>query len=936
MDAKRLMAALIVGIMIVSGLGIVSVGAASDEIIIEPEATPPIEKNTVPRVVLFEDFTSWECPPCSSFSPVFSAVIDANGYSKVAPAMYHVWWPNYDDDPIYQYNKVEVTNRVNYYGCNYVPWLVVDGTQQATSTTQSVLQGYLNNRLAVPANISMDTQGWISGGVGEIGVTITAVENIAATDLYMRAMLWETDITRPLWNYRLGVYDSPPYPNGETVLDWGVWDYVPDDKGTRIWPNGATAGDKVDIVLPFDISDVDGLVESKVGVTVFVQSQSTKYVEQAAVDTFDNFPPTATMTSPAPATAEQILSGTIPIIWTATDVEDSQASLDISIDYSADGGHTWTNIMSGTDNNVAPYTYNWNTVSAGIPDGPGYKVRVKATDSQGDWGRPQSIQAFSIDNTANDRWYLQVETSGANMDLDMRPVENTPNSVTTPRITAAGQYFLGKWDTALTFTDKNINGEWTFNVYGKTPDPGYVPLVAYMYAKVFTSSNPATPLDTTILDNENVGAFKTSHLFSWTDTLSGTIVNGDNLLIEIWVSAVGGPYPDHAFMSPNAGFNTSAAPWYFTAVTSNTDGYGTAAGNYVATNGNPGGYVNVVLTPPGSGVATRVIRSGYWEVPITIGCVPTNPVLNLDWKCFSVGTDKEFTYAYAFVSKEKGVPAGGTPDLIAASVWNQPITATTNWASITQIDLSGIVTEDTTYYLKLMFRTALQRGTGTYNLGFDNAKITWTQASPLVYAEFDYGLTQSNVAPYIGSGGGPAPATYNIPLTGKTANSWVFVSFPIDVSGTINTILNDATLGDGGTTWTIAKWYNPQTPADPWKTYRVGGTANDLATVNNQMGVWLWITANGGNQMLTTGVTGLYPTSSVNIELKAGWNLVGYPSATSRLASATLPGVADRVSVWNAASPYVTDYSDKSLVTMSQGNAYWVRVTSDVTWTVGI
>jgi hypothetical protein len=180
---------------------------------------------------------------------------------------------------------------------------------------------------------------------------------------------------------------------------------------------------------------------------------------------------------------------------------------------------------------------------------------------------------------------------------------------------------------------------------------------------------------------------------------------------------------------------------------------------------------------------------------------------------------------------------------------------------------------------------------------------------------------------------GVLPPPYDISLTGKAANSWVFVSFPSGLTGDIQTILNDATSGDGLTTWTVAKWYNPQTPNDPWKTYRVGGTANDMPTMTNAMGVWLWITANGGDQVLTLSSYVAIPSSTV-INLYAGWNLVGYPSSTNRLASATLPAVADRISVWSAASPYVTDYSDKSLVTMSHGNAYWVRVTADTTWTV--
>jgi hypothetical protein len=175
---------------------------------------------------------------------------------------------------------------------------------------------------------------------------------------------------------------------------------------------------------------------------------------------------------------------------------------------------------------------------------------------------------------------------------------------------------------------------------------------------------------------------------------------------------------------------------------------------------------------------------------------------------------------------------------------------------------------------------------------------------------------------------------YAINLSGKTANSWVFVSFPSGLSGNIQTLLTDlGTGGDGLTTWTVAKWYNPQTPADPWKTYRTGGTANDMPTFNNAMGVWLWITANGGDQVLTLSSYAAVPASTV-INLWTGWNLVGYPSMTNRLASVTLPGVADHVGVYSAVSPYVTDYTNKALVTMSNGNAYWVHVTADTTWTV--
>ncbi len=174
---------------------------------------------------------------------------------------------------------------------------------------------------------------------------------------------------------------------------------------------------------------------------------------------------------------------------------------------------------------------------------------------------------------------------------------------------------------------------------------------------------------------------------------------------------------------------------------------------------------------------------------------------------------------------------------------------------------------------------------------------------------------------------------YSINLAGKTANSWVYVSFPSATSGNIQTILNDATAGDGLTTWTVAKWFNIQTPSDPWKTYRVGSTVNDLTTISSTMGVWLWITANGGDQALTLNAYVAPSASPVAINLYTGWNMVGYPTMTSRAESATLPAQADLVAGWQAVTPYITQHA-KGATPMAHGNAYWVHVTADCTWVV--
>ncbi|MBU4072344.1 MAG: immune inhibitor A, partial [Candidatus Thermoplasmatota archaeon] len=133
-------------------------------------------------------------------------------------------------------------------------------------------------------------------------------------------------------------------------------------------------------------------------------------------------------------------------------------------------------------------------------------------------------------------------------------------------------------------------------------------------------------------------------------------------------------------------------------------------------------------------------------------------------------------------------------------------------------------------------------------------------------------------------------APYLIDLSSYAGDSWAFISFPIAISGNIQDILNDTVYGDGNTTWSVAKWYDGVTKT--WKTYRHGSTTNTLFTIDNQMGVWIKLTANGGDKMLTTGIMGYYPTEEVQIQLYTGWNMVGYPSILPELALDALQGTS--------------------------------------------
>lgn len=212
-----------------------------------------------------------------------------------------------------------------------------------------------------------------------------------------------------------------------------------------------------------------------------------------------------------------------------------------------------------------------------------------------------------------------------------------------------------------------------------------------------------------------------------------------------------------------------------------------------------------------------------------------------------------------------------------------------------------------------------------FNHWFNNLNLSGIEAK-----SWYYGM---NIAgdPTLETGGYEPP--YEIDLAGKPANGWSFTSFPVQVSGHIETVLNDAKTGDGGTDWDVAKWFDGT--SQRWMSYRKGTTTNTFSTINNQMGIWLHLTQNTGDEMLTLGVSGSFPSAQVQIQLYAGWNMVGYPSQTPATAFAALAGTnADIVSVYTSSTPYIQDRADLGNVTMTDGSAYWVKVPTDCTWDV--
>ncbi len=157
---------------------------------------------------------------------------------------------------------------------------------------------------------------------------------------------------------------------------------------------------------------------------------------------------------------------------------------------------------------------------------------------------------------------------------------------------------------------------------------------------------------------------------------------------------------------------------------------------------------------------------------------------------------------------------------------------------------------------------------------------------------------------------------------------WNLVSLPLVQTNTsIQAVLSSI---DGE--WDYAQYYNATDASDHWKTYAAFKPAslNDLWDLNHTMGFWLHTTV-----ACTLNVTGSLPTST-NIQLYAGWNLVGYPTLnnTTTVADALAGTGYDKpVEGFNATAPYRISQLDDTYV-MKPGEAYWIHVPADTVWVV--
>jgi hypothetical protein len=559
-------------------------------------------------------------------------------------------------------------------------------------------------------------------------------------------------------------------------------------------------------------------------------------------------------------------------------------------------------------------TIPWDT--SALTDGVNYLIQVEAFDTANKKGMDASDTAFSVDNVLvsgvqdpEKAWHFQVQSTGLYQDLDMKPVENFANTVSTLDLNAAGQYMIQRWETVQSFSGEAIDGPWDFNIYGYTSNPGV--LDAYLYAVI---KQGAGTIDTTVLDDENLGAFSSSHLFTWSDTLAGTITG--TLGVELWVEVVTGSGGSASLDYGYAGV-VQADP-YPNAYFCDVDAYPPEGGNlnsqveltdaqYVAVAASDDN--RAISVDPGFGdeIFTwcdhEIVEDPSWITQID---------LTFEGQAAAATNFQVHAYNYA-TSSWTGTPLA---TIAVGANTDGTVTGTISANCDDYISGSGILTWG-------CYQTD---NSDLVRVDYLVATIYFTAPPAVFNMEYDYGATQSNVLPSIGGGAPP----YDIDLTGYAAGDWVFVSFPIDISGTVDVILNDAN-GDGGTTWDVAQWYDNLNKE--WRTYSIHKPAsiNDMDIIGCANGFWLHLTANAGDEHLTTGTGGWVPAAP-SIDLFTGWNLVGYPSSTPEWGDVTLPPEADLVAVYSGGAPYRILDAAPAAIQFLESYAYWVRVTADCTW----
>jgi hypothetical protein len=194
------------------------------------------------RVILYEEFTGENCPPCASTNPGLHQLLHTPGnYStKIVAVKYQCAIPSAPGPgSLYQDNTSEVNTRQTYYNVPFAPYARFNGIEipdpggSSNGHAGLLTQNHINDSSIVNAPFSLDMVYGFNTAQDSVTITatITAAQAMSGSSLVLHVAMEEAEIH----------FTTAPGTNGEKDFYDVMRKMVPSASGTAInstWTNG--------------------------------------------------------------------------------------------------------------------------------------------------------------------------------------------------------------------------------------------------------------------------------------------------------------------------------------------------------------------------------------------------------------------------------------------------------------------------------------------------------------------------------------------------------------------------------------------------------------------------------------------------------------------------------------------------------------------------
>lgn len=211
----------------------------------------------VQRLLLFEEFASSTCVPCSNFNSILFHPLLENNQGKYTLINYPMNFP----DPGDPYNISYCNDRMDFYGIGNIPYLQTEGILSGL-----VSQNYFDNQYALPALVEIIPEYSISGT--EINVNVDVYPYVDISDANLFICVTEKKTSGNIMD------------NGETEFYNVLMDMLPTSEGISFEceaGNTVSLSETKDLASSF-IEEFDDLE-----IVVFIQDNETKKILQSSI-----------------------------------------------------------------------------------------------------------------------------------------------------------------------------------------------------------------------------------------------------------------------------------------------------------------------------------------------------------------------------------------------------------------------------------------------------------------------------------------------------------------------------------------------------------------------------------------------------------------------------------------------------------------------------